>query len=231
MVRKIINIASTVLLIAMIALVVFLFVIRMNGNTPSLFGYSVYRVQTGSMEPTLKVGEVILVKSCDPEDIHEGDIITYKMTYGSLAGQTITHRVAQEPEVRNGVYYFRTKGDNNNALDEEITFDVIQGKYVKTLALVDRLYSFFLSPLGLIVFIGVIVLLFGYEMIALIVSYKATDEKDEDYYAPKNKKPKKKRTKHKQIFKKFKPKSKKPKTAKAQTKKPKTKKTKAKEKK
>lgn len=197
MVRKIFNIITTVVLIVLIVFVIFLFIVRMNGNTPSLFGYSVFRVQTGSMVPTLNVDDVILVKSCEPEDIHRGDIITYQVTSGHMAGATITHRVYQEPEERDGVYYFVTKGDANNTPDEEISFDVVQGKYVKTLYLIDKLYSFFLSPAGLIVFIGVIVVLFGYEMISLIISYKATDEKDEEYYAPPNRKPKKKRRKNK----------------------------------
>lgn len=195
MFRKIINIITTIVLILLIVLVIFLFVIRLNGSTPSLFGYSVFRVQTGSMEPTLKVGDVILVKDCDPEDIHLGDIITYKITEGTLAGQTITHRVAVEPEKRGDVYYYRTKGDGNTAMDEEITYEVVEGKFVRTMPLVDKLYSFFLSPAGLIVFIGVIVVLFGYEMISLIISYRAVDEKDDDYYAPPNRKSKTKRNK------------------------------------
>lgn len=204
MARKIFNIIITVVLILLIVLVVFLFAVRMSGKTPSLFGYSVYRVQSGSMEPKLSVGDVILVKSCDPEDIHMGDIITYKVTHGAMTGSTITHRVVQEPEERDGVYYFVTKGDANNVTDEEISFDVIEGKYVKSLYLIDKLYSFFLSPVGLITFVGVIILLFGYEMISLILSYKAIDEKDDDYYAPKNRKPKKKRVKHKNTAKKAK---------------------------
>ena len=198
MARKITTVLSTVLLILMIALVVFIFISRATGHTPSIFGNRIYRVQTNSMVPTLEVGDVILVQDTEPEDIHLGDIITYRALSGQLKGQTITHRVALEPEVRGGVYYYRTKGDREGAsLDNEITFDQVEGKYVKTLPLLNKLYSFFLSPTGLVVFIAVIVLLFGYEMISLIISYRKIDEKDEDYYAPKNKKPSKKRKKNK----------------------------------
>lgn len=196
MARKIVNILTTVLLVLMVALVIFVFISRASGHTPSIFGNRIYRVQTDSMVPTLEVGDVILVRDADPEDIHNGDIITYRVTSGELAGQTITHRVAQDPEVRNGVYYYRTKGDREGAvLDAEISYDQVEGKYVNTLAFLNKMYSFFLSPTGLIVFIGIIILLFGYEMISLIISYKATDEMDEEYYAPKNKKPSKKRKK------------------------------------
>lgn len=196
MVRKITTILSTVLLVLMIALVVFIFISRASGHTPSIFGNRVYRVQTNSMEPTLAVGDVILVRDCEPEDIHLGDIITYRALSGELKGQTITHRVAIEPEVRGGVYYYRTKGDRAGAaLDSEISFSQVEGKYVKTLPLLNKLYSFFLSPIGLISFIILIIVLFGYEMISLIMSYKSIDAKDDDYYAPKNKKPSKKRKK------------------------------------
>ena len=197
MARKIVNILATVLLVLMVALVIFVFISRASGHTPSIFGNRIYRVQTDSMVPTLEVGDVILVRDADPEDIHNGDIITYRVTSGELAGQTITHRVAQDPEVRNGVYYYRTKGDREGAvMDAEISYDQVEGKYVNTLAFLNKMYSFFLSPTGLIVFIGIIILLFGYEMISLIISYKATDEMDEEYYAPKNKKPSKKRKKN-----------------------------------
>lgn len=209
MVRKIINIITTVVLIVLIVIVVFLFIMRMSGSTPSLFGYSVFQVQTGSMEPTLKVGDVILVKHVDPEDILLGDIITYEADIGEMRGKTITHRVAVEPVERNGEYFFRTKGDKAGAaMDEEISYNVVKGKYVKTLHLLDKLYSFFLSPIGLITFVGLIILLFGYEMISLIVSYKTLDEKDDDYYEPPNRKPKKKRVKNKKT-------DRKPKTKKA----------------
>lgn len=198
MARKIVNILITVVLILLIALVVFIFITRMTGSTPSLFGYSVFRVQTDSMVPTLEVGDVILVKDSAPEDIHLGDIVTYRVTSGVLKGQTITHRVAVEPEVRGGTYYFRTKGDRQGAtLDDEIPYSQILGKYVHTMPLVDKLYSFFLSPIGLISFIVLIVVLFGYEMISLIMSYRSVNEKGDDYYEPKNKKPSKKRKKPK----------------------------------
>ena len=196
MVRKIINVITTVILILLIALVVFIFITRMTGNTPSIFGYRVFRVQTDSMVPTLNVGDVILVKDTPAEDIHNGDIITYKCLSGYLSGQTITHRIAMEPEKRKEEYFFVTKGDKEGAsLDDEISYSQVEGKYIKTSPYIDKMYSFFLSPAGLITFIGLIIVLFGYEMISLIISYKSIDEKDEDYYAPPNRKPKKKRKK------------------------------------
>lgn len=196
MLRKTLNVISTILLVVMIAVVVVIFATRLSGNTPNLFGYQVFRVLSDSMTPTLEVGDVILVKDCEPADIRNGDIITYIGTEGGYKGKTITHRVVEEPTQRDGIYCYHTKGDKTGAtVDPEITFEQVKGKYVKTLPLLNKVYSFFLSPAGLIVFIAVIVVLFGYEMISLVVSYKGIDEKDDDYYAPPNRKPKKKRKK------------------------------------
>lgn len=196
MFRKVLNIVTTIFLILLIVLVVFVFISRISGNSPSLFGYHVFRVQTDSMVPTLQVGDVILVKSVPAEEIAVGDIITYKVIEGELSGQTITHRVIDDPELRDGVYYFRTKGDKEGAVvDKEFPYERVEGKYLRTLPVFDKVYTFFLSPAGLITFIGIIVVLFGYEMISLIVSYRSLDEKDDDYYAPKAKKPSKKRKK------------------------------------
>ena len=196
--RKIMNIFMTVLLVVLVCILVMVFVARVSGNIPSILGYSIFRVSSDSMEPTLMVGDVILVKSVSPEDIHTGDILTYQGTTGQMEGKTITHQVIQEPYEVDGVYHIQTKGIREGAVaDPEITYDQVKGRYVTTLRFIDKLYSFFLSPLGLISFIALIVILFTYEMISLIMSYKTLDEKDDDYYAPPNRKPKHKRKKAK----------------------------------
>lgn len=194
--RKISGILSTVLLVAVILLLVVIFITRITGHVPSIFGYSVFRVQTDSMTPFLQVGDVIIDKKVPAEEIKKGDIITYDCLSGDLAGQTITHRVVTDPESRNGTYYYQTQGDREGApLDDIISYDQVEGKFVNKLPWLNKLYTFFLSPYGLLTFILIIIVLFGYEMISLIVSYKSLDEKDDDYYEPKAKKRSKKRRK------------------------------------
>ena len=196
MFRKIINIISTIFLILLIVFVVFLLVMRASGEFPSFFGYQILRVTTGSMEPDLMVGDVILIKEIPAEDIHKGDIITYKSLQGELVGKLITHRVVEEPVFNSGNCVIQTKGDvAGAALDPKITYDQVQGKYQNKLGFIDKIYTFFFTPYGLITFIFIILALFGYEMISLVLSYRALDEKDDDYYAPPNKKPSKKRKK------------------------------------
>lgn len=144
-------------------------------------------------------GDVILVKKVPMSEIKKGDIITYKSRTGQMEGEMITHRVVEDPELNNGTYYFQTKGDAEGAtLDPVVNDEQVQGVVVKKIPFIDKLYSFFFTPYGLILFIFIIVLLFGYEMISLIMSYKSIDEHDDDYYEPKAKKPSNKRKKRKQ---------------------------------
>lgn len=198
MVRKVINVISTILLIFLIAVVIFLFVMRASGKSPSIFGYQILRVTTGSMEPELMVGDVIVVKETPVEDIHKGDIVSYESKEGELRGRIITHRVVEEPEKVGGTYYLQTQGDvEGAALDPKITYSQVQGKFQNKIAFLDKMYSFFFTPYGIIIFVFIIVALFGYEIISLIISYKSLDEHDDDYYEPKPKKPSKKRQKNK----------------------------------
>ena len=178
MVRKIVNIISTVLLIVLIILVIFIFYTRATGGVPELFGYQIYRVQTGSMSPTLEIGDVILSRRIEPSDIHKGDIITYRGTEGEMKDKLITHEVISEPVLGSGGdYTIHTQGTVKGALpDPAIDGDQVMGKYISTLKVLNHLYSFFLSPYGLIVFILVIVGLFVYEMISLVLSYNSLDD-------------------------------------------------------
>lgn len=180
MIKKIMNVLSVALLVILVLAVMFFFASRIMGEVPSVFGNYIFRVSSDSMEPTLKVGDVILVRSEAAEDIHKDDIITYKSKDGSMYGREVTHRVVTEPEEKNGTYYYQTQGDAPNApLDKKITYDQIQGKYVRTLTLFGKVFNFFTTPTGIIVFIGIIIVLFGYEMIALFASSKKLDETDD----------------------------------------------------
>ena len=79
---------------------------------PGIFGYHMYHVLSGSMEPKLPVGSLIYVREEKPEDVKERDIIAF---YSSKedAG-IITHRVVKN-NVVSGT--FQTKGDANDAED------------------------------------------------------------------------------------------------------------------
>ncbi|MCI8290648.1 MAG: signal peptidase I [Clostridia bacterium] len=70
-------------------------------------------IATGSMETTLMVGDVAILKKCSPKSIEVGDIIQYQK--GSV---TIIHRVISK-YYDNGETLFITKGDNNKDPDKD----------------------------------------------------------------------------------------------------------------
>ena len=107
------RIAYLVLILLLVALVLYLFVARISGKVPSLFGYSVVRIVTPSMDPKIPVGSFVLIKKAAPEEIQAGDIITFYTDDPDplIAGKTITHRVLAVT-CEDGKYVFTTKGDN-----------------------------------------------------------------------------------------------------------------------
>lgn len=115
-VLKIIGNIFTVFLIIIIILSAYsMFEYRRNPNkTPSVLGFKVMSVLSGSMRPYLEPGDMIVDKKIDPAELMVGDIITYRI------GRTlVTHRVVQITS-KDGQTYFQTKGDANNVEDEHL---------------------------------------------------------------------------------------------------------------
>ena len=93
--------------------------------TIGVFPVKPIAVASGSMEKELYVGDVVIVKKCNANDIVNGDIIQYQMK-----GYTVIHRVVEKKQ-KNGEYYFTTKGDNNPSEDKEsVKEDQVLGKVI-----------------------------------------------------------------------------------------------------
>jgi signal peptidase I len=73
----------------------------------SLLGYSSYVIYSGSMEPTVKVGSLLLSRPVDANDLRVGDIITYRSPGNNT---TLTHRILDMRQ-EDGEWAFKTKGD------------------------------------------------------------------------------------------------------------------------
>lgn len=100
-----------------VILIFFILLNILSMNNKSLFGFRIYRVISGSMQPALQIGDVIIIKKAN--NYAEKDIITYD---NGLT--TITHRIKSI----NGDEII-TEGDANDAPDKPITKDRILGKY------------------------------------------------------------------------------------------------------
>ena len=158
----------TLIVVLAFALISFLLV-RVSGGTPTVFGYSIQRVSSGSMIPALEVGDIILSKTTDdPNEINTDDIITFKGGQ-SFSFKNVTHRVVVAPhEVENGKYVLITKGDANESADPEIGFDSVISKYITKLSFLNSIFDLFLSPWGLIIFIALLLLVFFDELMNII---------------------------------------------------------------
>ena len=104
--KKIWNIISTILVVLIVLCAVFLMGSR-------LLGFQCYNVISPSMEPEFCVGDLIYVKSTDPETIKEGDVITFLVNEDLVVG---THRVVRVDREHQRFY---TKGDANDIEDRD----------------------------------------------------------------------------------------------------------------
>lgn len=79
------------------------------------FGWRVDLVCSGSMDPELKVGTLLVTRPVEPEEILVGDIITFSPKGITLGENMVSHRVIGIEEA--SPLYFRTKGDANDNPD------------------------------------------------------------------------------------------------------------------
>jgi signal peptidase len=97
----------------LLALVVLLGVLAIV--VPALAGATPMTVLTGSMEPNLPPGTLVIIKPTPTQDIRMGDVITYRIT--PTEPGVVTHRVTAITSSATGGQTFTTKGDNNTVAD------------------------------------------------------------------------------------------------------------------
>lgn len=98
-----------------------LLVQKIQNKPASIFGYKVFVVISGSMEPNIHVGDIVITKNVDASDIKVGDVITFNNDK-----YTITHRVIDI--IQNEEIYYKTKGDHNSVADRDlIKYNNIEG--------------------------------------------------------------------------------------------------------
>ncbi|MGQ9542787.1 MAG: signal peptidase I [Candidatus Bathyarchaeia archaeon] len=119
-------------------------------------------VVSGSMVPTLNVGDIIFIKGIPAREIGVGTIIVFHSPrdYDTM----IVHRVVERVE-RGGVIHFKTKGDYNRYIDnwevpESYVVGVFSGRIPYAGVIVMRLRE----PAGTTFIIILIVVLIAYEV-------------------------------------------------------------------
>lgn len=90
-------------------------------------GWQFNAVLSGSMVPTLPIGGLVVVRPVDANTLQVGDIISFR--YPNM-NTPVCHRIHAIQYV-DGVKYFETKGDANNAPEQFLTpMDAVYGKAI-----------------------------------------------------------------------------------------------------
>lgn len=112
-----------------------------------LFGFQVYVVESGSMEPTYPVGSLIYVKSIDTNELRVNDAITYSNSPGVI----VTHRIVDivPDEQYPTIVRYQTKGDANREVDSAlVSANNIIGKAIFSLPQLGHLAKYIQQPPG-----------------------------------------------------------------------------------
>lgn len=81
---------------------------------PRVLPFKTYAVMSGSMEPTIHVGSLVVLEPANSADLRVGDVITFDPPgYGS---ELVTHRIYSIEQGPDGPV-FQTKGDANGTPD------------------------------------------------------------------------------------------------------------------
>lgn len=99
-------------------------------------GWQFDAVLSGSMEPVMHVGGLVVVRPVNVDTLKVGDIISF--TYDGMT-TPICHRI-HAIEYIGGVEYFQTKGDANNAPEQDpVPLGAVHGKVIVRMPYVGRL--------------------------------------------------------------------------------------------
>ncbi len=153
-----ISILVTVLLIFAVLLCVYIVFQLLSNGYASIGGYMMFRVVTGSMEPTMSVGTLLVTKSVDISTVTLDDIVCFRSYDSRIYGSVVTHRVVDILQDNGGIL-LQTKGDANLVADGYfVSEENLLGKVVWFTGennVLTSIFSFFTNKVG---FLGCIVI-------------------------------------------------------------------------
>lgn len=152
--KKVLMVLEKILQITLIVLLIIniisVFSIKILKNDyPKIFGFSNFAVLTGSMEPTINVGDEVIVKIT--KDVKTNDIITYREN-----NSFVTHRL-----IRIEKNQLITKGDFNNAEDDPIDKDRVVGKVVLIIPFLGRI-KYIITNMYFIIVLLIVCFIIGF---------------------------------------------------------------------
>lgn len=169
-------IASIILIPILIMNLTIMYQAKTNEDVvPSVFGYKPFIVLSGSMETEIHVGDLILTKEVNPENLKLEDVIAFRDAEGTVT----THRIIDIVEKEN-VTYFVTKGDNNESQDKNLVeFKDVEGLYIGRIPGVGSLLNSLSQPTTIIIVILGVTVIFGIAF--MITSKKERLEEEKEF--------------------------------------------------
>lgn len=148
----------TILLILAVLLCLYVVIQVLSNGYVNFGGFMMFRVVTGSMEPTIPVGALLVTRQVDIETIRLDDVICFRTQEAEIWGKIVTHRVVGVFQGLDGSPLLETKGDANLVMDGYlVSQDNFVGKVVwhtGDKSVLSSIFSFFTNKVG---FLGCIV--------------------------------------------------------------------------
>lgn len=168
-----------ILVIVFAVIVTFMSLFSNEDGITNVMGYMPLNIQSNSMEPTIKKGDMIITKKTDFDELKENDIISY---LSREQGQTIivTHRIVNEQTI-NGEKYYITKGDNNESEDDtRVNSSNFVSKYSDIkIPVIGGILTFLQSQIGFFIFIILpLFMLFVYQLYKFITTIMEEKKKE-----------------------------------------------------
>ena len=146
MIKKICNVLNTIIILLLIIVAGILIV-------PQMLGMNTLAVLSGSMQPNIPVGSLIIIDDVKFDDLKVDDVITYKVNSSTL----VTHRIVSLDSNKQEMI---TKGDANEVDDgSPISYQNVVGKLLFTVPLLGYLSVYMKTPLGIAILCGIIFVL------------------------------------------------------------------------
>ena len=155
--KKIINIIeyTIIFLIILVNAILIIKSVKNPEKTPDLFGKKAFIIVSGSMIPTIDIGDVALIQDASTANV--GDIIAFRKDT-----TVIVHRVINQMDVNGNVMY-QTKGDNNNVPDLELVSTLnMEGVYFNKIPWIGNVLMFLYNNLTYVVVVVILVIIVKY---------------------------------------------------------------------
>ena len=116
-----------------------------------LFGISLFNMESNSMQNDIKVGDLVITKNVEEQELKEGDIIAY-----TVNGKTRINKIINQQDG------YTTKSNKNYYPDiEKVTYDQIIGKQIANISFLGKIIGILQSKITTGAILIVLLLVFA----------------------------------------------------------------------